>query len=389
MLEEKYITRIIQLEGVIVTDIANEENILTIFLELARKEHTCPCCGRKTDRVHDYRIQRVKDIDIGRETVLKYRKRRYVCSCGKRFYEENSFLPRYYRLTSRLFAYIIQELKKAQSAKAVAQNSHLSTSTVLRYIDYISYGKRELPETLSIDEFKGNANKQKYQTILTDPQNRKILDILENRYENTLIQYFKRYKNRDKVKFFISDMNPHFREVSRVCFPNATIVADRYHVIRQSFWAMENVRKREQKRLGQNYRKFFKKSRYLLNKNHDILTEEEIVKLITMFELAPRLADAYRVHHEFLTVMKCKSKEEGKRKLIDWLVSVEVMDLPEFEACTKACHNWFEEILNSMEYPWSNGFTEGCNNKTKVLKRVCYGIQRFDRLRTRILHCAT
>lgn len=49
------------------------------------------------------------------------------------------------------------------------------------------------------------------------------------------------------------------------------------------------------------------------------------------------------------------------------------MGLPEFHDCTKAYHNWFNEILNSMDVPWSNGFIEGCNNKTKVLKRVCSG----------------
>ena len=48
------------------------------------------------------------------------------------------------------------------------------------------------------------------------------------------------------------------------------------------------------------------------------------------------------------------------------------MDLPEFQACVTAYRNWFQEILNSMDVPWSNGFIEGCNNKTKVLKRVCF-----------------
>jgi transposase len=31
-------------------------------------------------------------------------------------------------------------------------------------------------------------------------------------------------------------------------------------------------------------------------------------------------------------------------------------------------------------------FTEGCNNKIKVLKRNAYGYRRFDRFRNRILH---
>ncbi|MCI7136110.1 MAG: transposase, partial [Clostridiales bacterium] len=44
---------------------------------------------------------------------------------------------------------------------------------------------------------------------------------------------------------------------------------------------------------------------------------------------------------------------------------------------------------NSFDVPFTNGYTEGCNNKTKVLKRVCYGVRNFHRFRNRILHCAS
>lgn len=83
----------------------------------------------------------------------------------------------------------------------------------------------------------------------------------------------------------------------------------------------------------------------------DKLTEEEAGQLALMFEIAPRLADAYRLKNEFLTVIRSKSSAEGKKKLADWLLAVEVMDLPEFNDCTKAYHNWFSEILNSMDVP--------------------------------------
>lgn len=57
--------------------------------------------------------------------------------------------------------------------------------------------------------------------------------------------------------------------------------------------------------------------------------------------------------------------------------------------CIKALHNWSEYILNAFDVPYSNGFTEGCNNKTKVLKRVCFGVSCFSTFRNRILHCAS
>ena len=73
---------------------------LHVYLQLPRREHRCPCCGAVTDRIHDF----IKDIPLGRTTFLHLRKRRYRCSCGKRFFENNTFLPRYYRATSRLIA---------------------------------------------------------------------------------------------------------------------------------------------------------------------------------------------------------------------------------------------------------------------------------------------
>jgi hypothetical protein len=55
-------------------------------------------------------------------------------------------------------------------------------------------------------------------------------------------------------------------------------------------------------------------------------------------------------------------------------------------ACTKTFINRSEEILNSFEYPFSNGYTEGVNNKIKVIKRNAFGVRNFKRFRNRILH---
>lgn len=342
-----------------------------------------------TDRVHDYRIQTVKDIPLGRDTYLHLRKRRYACiHCGKRFAERNTFLPRYYRMTSRLIMTIIDAFRKVLSASEIAACYNISTTTALRYFDVVNYRCGKLPAILSIDEFKGNAGGQKYQTILADLEQRVIADILPNRYESDLIRYFKQFPSRTDVKYFVCDMNSHFREVAQTCFPKAVIVADRYHVVRQAVWAMEKVRKNEQKNMPKRFRIYFKKSKYLLNKKRENLTEDEVFRLALMFETSPKLADAYRLKNEFIDIMRSESSDKGRQQLVDWLFSVEAMDLPEFQDCTKAVRNWFREILNSLDCSWTNGFTEGCNNKTKVLKRTCYGMRNFKRFRNRILHCS-
>ena len=100
MPDQDYTAKLLNLEDVIFTNVENRnvENRsdgLHIYVELPRKEHTCPACGSVTDRVHDYRMQTVKDIPLARNTFLHLRKRRYRCGCGKRFFEGNTFLPRY------------------------------------------------------------------------------------------------------------------------------------------------------------------------------------------------------------------------------------------------------------------------------------------------------
>ncbi len=47
---------------------------------------------------------------------------------------------------------------------------------------------------------------------------------------------------------------------------------------------------------------------------------------------------------------------------------------------------WFSDIINSFDSNITNGFTEGCNNRIKVLKRNAYGYHDFNRFRNRILH---
>ena len=389
MLMPDYTAEFLNLEDVIITKVENVSGQLHISIELPRRKHVCPCCGAETDRVHDYRMQVVKDVPLARDTFLHLRKRRYRCDCGKRFFERNNFLPRYYRVTSRLVTDIIFAFKKTLSAKEIGYRFNVSGATAMRYFNLFNKKLTKLPEVISLDEFKGNSGGQKYNSIVVDPKERVVLDILPNRFENDLIRYFSQFPNKMDVKFFVCDMNPHFRQVAKICFPQTTIIADKYHVIRQVYWAMEKVRKNEQSKLSARFRKYFKRSKNLLMKRTEKLTDEEMERLSLMFEIAPRLADAYRIKNEFLTVIRSKSSAEGKQRLVDWLFSVEVMDLPEFTDCTKAYHNWFQEILNSMDAPWTNGYIEGCNNKTKVLKRVSYGMRNFNNFRKRILFCNT
>ena len=99
MLKKDSTAKLLNLEDVIITKVENISEEVHVYLELPRTKHRCPACGALTDRVHDYRMQIIKDIPLGRTTLLHLRKRRYLCDCGKRFFEKNTFLPKYYSTT--------------------------------------------------------------------------------------------------------------------------------------------------------------------------------------------------------------------------------------------------------------------------------------------------
>ena len=102
MLNLYYTEKVLGLQEVMVKNIQENENSFEIEVEQERKECKCPCCGQRTDKIHDYRRQRVKELPaFGKRVVLVLRKRRYACSCGKRFAEPNTFLARYQRMTKR------------------------------------------------------------------------------------------------------------------------------------------------------------------------------------------------------------------------------------------------------------------------------------------------
>ena len=388
MLALNYTQEILNLQDVSVEKVENLKKIQRIYIKLGRKVVNCPCCEAETSKIHDYRTQIVKDCEaFGKKIELVLKKRRYVCTCcNKRFAEPNTFLPKYHRMTSRLIDTVIEKLSDERSFTSVANETGLSVSTVIRIFDRIKYPTlKTCPSVLSIDEFKGNTGGEKFNVILCDPKSKKVLDILPERKESYLIKYFKQ-TDRSRVEYFVSDMWKTYSEIATNFFKDATFLVDKYHWVRQTIWAFEAVRKEAQKHLKADVRKYFKRSRSLLIKRYDSLEPEEKQAVNTMLWYSDEMCEAHSIKEWFFKVLDTKDISKMKQDFKNWLNSVDTTDLKPFKRCVNTYFNWKKGIFNSLESTFTNGFTEGCNNKIKVLKRNAYGYRRFDRFRNRILH---
>ena len=389
-MQNNFITNLLDLKGVIVTKFRNRKNRFKIHIEFPVREHTCPCCHSKTTKVHEYHHQLIKDIPIyNKDTFLYYRKRRYVCkNCGKRFYEKNSFLPKRARKTKRLTAFIIDKLKDKQSMKDIAKLSNVSTTTVSKLLPYLAVNASSLPKVLCIDEFRGNSGNYKYQVSLMDGISRKPIDIIECRHKAHLFSYFNKFSldERKKVKYIVMDLWQPYKDLAKTYFPNAKIVADRFHYVRYIVQAVDTVRKKVQSKLTPEERKYFKHSRKLLLSRYINLNANQREELnYIIINYSEELRRVYNEKEELLDIVHSNEKYLAIDKLNKWVTDNLVSKYEVLQECAKTYSNWIKEIRNSLLVPYSNGVMEGYNNKIKVLKRIAFGFRNFQNFKARIL----
>ena len=124
-------------------------------------------------------------------------------------------------------------------------------------------------------------------------------------------------------------------------------------------------------------------------KNIHKLNEEEKQQLTVMLGLSEELAASYFLLQKFYEVMQSKDRVTAKKRLSEWYLHVGSTDsriYSRFHKCVNTFIEWNDEILNAFETGFTNGYTEGCNNKIKVIKRNAYGLRNFHRFKQRIMH---
>ena len=390
-MQHNFIRNLLDLKGVIVKKVRYKKNFVKIHIELPVREQTCPHCKAKTTKIKDYRTQIIKDIPIRfKTTLLSYRKRRYQCKeCGKTFYEKAQFLPKRARKTTRVTEFIVDRLKTKQSMKDIARDADVSINTVSRLLPPLAVSAKHLPEVLCIDEFKGNTGHYKYQVSLMDGKTRKPIDIIECRYKTHLQDYFNKFsiQERKKVKYVVTDLWKTYKDLANTYFPNAKVVADKFHFVRYITEAVDTVRKQVQGKLPQTERKYFKHSRKLLLSRYDNLKEEKQKEALNyiLINYSEGLRIVYREKEEILKIVQIENKKQAKERLNAWIKRNLESDILALKGCAQTYFNWVTEIRNALEVPYSNGPMEGYNNKIKTLKRIAFGFRNFTHFKARIL----
>ena len=131
----------------------------------------------------------------------------------------------------------IRSLRENTALAVIARTFGISKSTMYRiFYDHIELHHRcyHLSSTISIDEFRATRDEGAFAFNIVNPITGKVLDIIGDTKANSLRKYFMGFthKERQKVKIIIMDLSGPFKSIMTSLFPNAVIIADKFHYTR-------------------------------------------------------------------------------------------------------------------------------------------------------------
>lgn len=331
--------------------------------------------------------------------------------CKKKFTEDVDLNSKGKQIANSVEQKIPKDLLNYNlSIKYIANISGVSSGSVRNILlnamsSYPEYVEN-LPRVISFDEFKADTGEGKYAFIMNDPIHKKTLDILPSRKKEYLINYFNHCNNRHSVEFVVSDMYEPYLLVTQIMFPKAKYVVDRFHYTRYIMDALDGVRIRLQKEYGYNSKEYKmlknRKNVSLLRKysneidwwtytkrfknGHmvDVLKYDVRERLLGINE---ELHQAYILKELFLDLLHYSTYETAEEEIKEWIGICNNCGLSELEEVARTINNWLSYIVNSfIDKRFSNGYTEGLNNKIKVVKRVGYGYKNFKFFRLRLMY---
>ena len=390
------------------------EGIIELEIENKSKKVRCPVCHKFTSSVHG-KLKPIRSVYIdacGSKVDLIIHKKRYRCyACNKIFTEELSINTCKGSISNKVKIQSRKDLLNYNlSLKFIADKNRVSIYTVEKEMLEIESTMPEhiinLPRVISFDEFKADTEEGKYAFILNDPVHKKVLDILPNRKKEYLLQYFTYCKNRHSVEFVISDMYEPYLLVTKIMFPKAKYIVDRFHYIRYIMDALDEIRIRLQHKYGEKSKEYKllknKKNVSLLRKygneidwwiytqrykNGHMVDVLPIDILHEIFTISNELKEGYYLKEDFLDIVNHATYEDAEVQIEKWISKCIISNIPEFIEAAGTISRWKEYIVNSfIDERYSNGFTEGTNKKIKVIKRVGFGYKSFKLLRARILY---
>lgn len=397
MCNNKHITEILGIQGFFVKDVEINEDYLVFDIAREREQYYCSKCGQGYFTYYDKRPQVIRDLDIsGREVYLRLDKHRLICSCedgtGKVVVEKLDFVDIDRRMTKRFEEYTYR-LTLYMPVKDVSDLMDLNWHTI-HEIEKREIKKRrhairwEKIKRLAVDEISWNGGRD-YLTVVTDRDGQGVVWIGDGKGNETLDKFFtyvteERYK---RFTLFTIDMNSGYIGSIKEFCPDADIVYDLFHIMRNLNKKINDIRATEMARGRQEGKEYSRSDKWLIITSKENLTEGQKISLQELLKENMNLQKCYLLKESLRDIFnnRIQTIEVLTEKVKHWIEDAWNTGLKPLQSFCNMLISHFDGVVNYFRYHVTNSIAEGMNNVIKRLNRMAYGYRDKEYFKLKII----
>jgi transposase len=384
---------------------------IEVTVESRVERPSCPGCGERA-WVKDRPVVELVDLTcFGRPVTLRWRKHRWCCPrrwcrVGSWTHEDARIAAPRLSVTDRAGRWAtIQVGQRGRAVTDVAAELGADWHAVNDAV--IAYGQALLDADLArvgdvaalgVDEVlfarQGRWRTLAWSTSIVDVASGQLLDVIPGRSSAGLCDWLRDRPEtwRDAISWAVLDLSGPWRLAFDTMLPDATQVADPFHLVKLANQRLDEVRRRVQhETLGHRGHKNdpLYRCRRLLTKASERLEDRGRSKLLGLLDAGDPRGEVRTAWHAKETVRGIYDIDDPD--LAETFVAQLGHDLqdddcpPEIQQLGRTLIRWHAQICAWHHSRVSNGPTEAINNLIKRVKRVAFGFRRFANYRIRAL----
>jgi transposase len=363
---------------------------LELHLERRETSIVCPRCQTCCSRVKESRPRCIRDLPILEHPVMLWlHLRRFACrGCQHRPWETSTTFGERVKWTERLYHQVRAEFLRGCPGNELARRYGLSARTLFRWTFERSRGgrPRKLGRAIGIDEYARRKGHH-YNTLIVDLESGQPIATFKGRRAEDVIAWCnsRPQAERDRVEVVVLDMSKAYFAAVKAVFGEQVHVIDRFHVVQQAVDALDEVLRSVQRQLDPEEAKALKKLRKRWLKSADQLNVDELIARYEWRRRFPALRETLNWVQDLRKWFDRKYDKPAREALVKLIERASQSVQEPLQRIAGTLMRWFDPIIRYIRCRYSNGLTEGFNNKIKLIQRMAYGLRNEHNRRKRIL----
>jgi transposase len=290
---------------------------------------------------------------------------------------------------TRLFsAHVIESLQRIKVQNAVADlfctTAYIVRSIMEEAVEKAVEARGDVTEltTISLDE-KAFKEGHRYATILVDSKKDCVVELAEGRAEKdvkALLYCVTSQETQPQLERVNIDMwKPYINVIEEVA-PQATIVHDKFHIVKKLSEAIDKTRREEVKK-----EPMLKNNRYTVLKNEDNRTQKQQSVFEQLDKVNLKTAQAWHIRENFKSLFEIQDRSVSGNLLYDWMTHSLTKGLKFVNEVIMTIKNHIWGVVNALTTRTDSGKHENINGRIQAVLAKARGFMNFERFRINVL----